>query len=57
MLSHQAQVKREGNFISLPADELVSGDVVLLQSGDKVPADIRLFKARELRIEASYAGR
>ena len=51
MLSHQAMVKRDNKFISLPADQLVPGDVVLLQSGDKVPADLRLFKARELRIE------
>jgi len=51
MLSHQAMVKRDNKFISLPADQLVPGDIVLLQSGDKVPADLRLFKARDLRIE------
>lgn len=51
MLSHQSMVKRDNKFISLPADQLVPGDVVLLQSGDKVPADLRLFKVRELRIE------
>jgi len=51
MLSHQAMVKRDGKFINLPADQLVPGDVVILQSGDKVPADLRLFKTRELRIE------
>jgi len=51
MLSQNAMVKRDGRFISLPAEELVPGDVVLLQSGDKVPADLRLFKVRELRIE------
>lgn len=51
MLSQQAMVKRDGLFINLPADQLVPGDVVLLQSGDKVPADVRLFKTRELRIE------
>ncbi|MCW8901667.1 MAG: HAD-IC family P-type ATPase, partial [Gammaproteobacteria bacterium] len=51
MLSQQAMVKRDGKFINLPADELIPGDVVLLQSGDKVPADLRLFKNRELRIE------
>ncbi|MDO7598037.1 MAG: cation-transporting P-type ATPase [Pseudomonadota bacterium] len=51
MLSLQAMVKRDGTFISLAADQLVPGDVVLLQSGDKVPADLRLFKARELRID------
>tara|TARA_R110002095_G_scaffold29024_9_gene28771 strand:- start:3058 stop:5817 length:2760 start_codon:yes stop_codon:yes gene_type:complete len=51
LMSHQAMVKRDGRFISVPAEQLVPGDVVLLQSGDKVPADLRLFKARELRIE------
>ena len=51
MLSQQAMVKRDGRFISLPAEQLVPGDVVLLQSGDKVPADLRLFRTRELRIE------
>ena len=51
MLSQQAMVKRDGRFISLAAEQLVPGDVVLLQSGDKVPADLRLFKARELRID------
>jgi magnesium-transporting ATPase (P-type) len=44
MLSHHAMVKRDGKFISLPAEQLVPGDIVLLQSGDKVPADLRLIK-------------
>jgi len=51
MLSQQAMVKRDGKFIVLAADQLVPGDVVTLQSGDKVPADLRLFKSRELRID------
>ena len=51
MLSHQAMVRRNGKFISIAADQLVPGDVVMLQSGDKVPADLRLFKSRELRID------
>lgn len=51
MLSHQAMVKRDGKFINLPAEQLVPGDIVSLQSGDKVPADLRLFKLRELRID------
>ncbi len=53
MLSHQAVVQRDGRVISLPAEQLVPGDVVVLQSGDTVPADLRLFKLRELRIEES----
>ena len=51
LLSHQALVKRHGKFINISAELLVPGDVVMLQSGDKVPADLRLFKSRELRIE------
>lgn len=51
MLSHKAMVKRDGRFISLPAEKLVPGDVVLLQSGDRVPADLRLFRLRDLRLE------
>ena len=51
MLSQQAMVKRDGTFISLAAEQLVPGDIVLVQSGDKVPADLRLFKARELHID------
>lgn len=51
ILSHQATVKRQGEFVTIAAEQLVPGDVVLLQSGDKVPADMRLFKTRELRIE------
>jgi len=51
LLSQQAMVKRDGAFINLTAEQLVPGDIVLIQSGDKVPADLRLFKTRELRIE------
>ena len=57
MLSLQAMVLREGKRLLIAAEELVPGDVVFLQSGDKVPADLRLFKTRELRIdEASLTG-
>lgn len=53
MLSQQAMVKRDSKFVSVGAEALVPGDIVLLQSGDKVPADLRLFKTRELRIDES----
>lgn len=53
MLSHQALIKRDGKSVTVPADELVPGDVVLLQSGDKVPADLRLLTNKELRIDES----
>ena len=51
MLSLDATVLREGKRKQIPAEELVVGDIVLLQSGDKVPADLRLFQVKNLRIE------
>jgi Ca2+-transporting ATPase len=52
-LTREATVIRDGRKQRIPAEELTVGDVVLLQSGDKVPADIRLFEVRELRIDES----
>jgi magnesium-transporting ATPase (P-type) len=51
MLSHQASVRRDGKLIAIAAEQLVPGDVVILQSGDKVPADLRLFRVKELRVD------
>jgi magnesium-transporting ATPase (P-type) len=48
-----ATVIRAGERRQIPAGELVPGDIVLLYSGDKVPADLRLIGARELRIDES----
>jgi magnesium-transporting ATPase (P-type) len=57
LLSPQATVIRAGRRQVLSAEHLVPGDVVVLQSGDKVPADLRLFRVRDLRIEeASLTG-
>lgn len=53
MLSSHAQVKRDGEWLDIPADELVPGDIVRLRSGDRVPADIRLIDSTNLRIEES----
>lgn len=53
MLSPSAMVLRNSKQIALPAEELVRGDVVLLQSGDKVPADLRLFRVKGLQIQES----
>ena len=46
-------VLRDGKKQQVDAKELVVGDIVLLQSGDKVPADIRLLTSRELQIDES----
>jgi Ca2+-transporting ATPase len=52
-----AQVIRDGHRITIPARELVPGDVVILESGNYVPADMRLSETANLRIEeASLTG-
>lgn len=53
MLSPQAMLLRNGRKVTIPAEELVPGDIVLLQSGDKVPADLRLFQCKGLQIQES----
>lgn len=49
----EARVMRDGKKQQLPSTELVPGDVVLLASGDKVPADLRLIQVRDLQIDES----
>lgn len=57
MLSPNAMVMRNGKQVTIRAEELVPGDIVLLQSGDKVPADLRLFRVKGLQIqEAALTG-
>lgn len=51
MLSAEAMTVRDGKQRMTPAEQLVPGDVVILQSGDKVPADIRLCEVKNLRVE------
>ena len=51
MLSHQATVLRGGERQLVAADQLVPGDIVILASGDKVPADLRILTARSLRAD------
>ncbi len=52
-LQNEATVIRSRLKRRLPAAELVPGDVVLLEPGDKVPADIRLVHTHELRVDES----
>jgi Ca2+-transporting ATPase len=53
----EATVVRDGNKRRVPASELVPGDLVLLASGDQVPADLRLVHVRDLRVaEAALTG-
>jgi len=51
MLAPHAAVLRDGERKSIPAEELVPGDIVLLEAGDKVPADLRLIRASGLQIQ------
>jgi magnesium-transporting ATPase (P-type) len=51
MLSAEARTVRDGETRLIPAEELVPGDVVLLESGDKIPADLRLVDVKNLRTE------
>ncbi len=57
MLAPAATVIREGKRQQCDASNLVPGDRILVSAGDRVPADVRLVQARELRIdEASLTG-
>ncbi|MFC3533490.1 HAD-IC family P-type ATPase [Vogesella facilis] len=57
LLAPGAIVVRGGERHAVDASQLVPGDIVLLQSGDKVPADVRLLDTRSLRIdEAALTG-
>ena len=53
MLSPNAMVIRDGRQMTIRAEELLPGDIVLLQSGDKVPADLRLFRVKGLQVQES----
>jgi len=44
-------VLRDGKQSTIAADLLVPGDIVSLQSGDKVPADLRLLKCKNFRVQ------
>ena len=54
LLSIQVRVRRGGRDRTVPAEELVPGDIVVLESGNKVPADLRLLEARSLEMDESF---
>ncbi len=57
MAAHQARAIRNGEPASIPAAELVPGDVVLLEAGNVVPADLRVVESAQLRMgEAALTG-
>ncbi len=53
MVTTQTIVRRGGKKLRIPSSDLVPGDVVLLQSGDRVPADLRLFDVHNLHCDES----
>ena len=54
LLKVSARVRRDGNAMDIPAEEVVPGDLVLLESGDKVPADLRLLEVTGLTADESF---
>ena len=55
-LSVRARVLRDGRWMTIPAPELVPGDVVRLRAGDIVPADLRVFAGQLLVDQAALTG-
>lgn len=53
MAASNARVLREGNQIDIPASDLVPGDVVLLEAGNIIPADIRFFETHQVKVDES----
>ena len=53
MVATETSVRRDGRTQRIHSEQLVPGDVVLLQSGDRVPADLRLFHVKNLQVDES----
>ena len=53
MLAAHCRVRRDGTAMDIPAEELVPGDIVLLDAGSRVPADGRLVLATTLEVDES----
>lgn len=51
MLTASSRVRRDGNVMSVATEDLVPGDIVLVEAGDRIPADGRLVLAANLEIE------
>jgi Ca2+-transporting ATPase len=57
MAAPAVRVRRDGRVSEIPARELVAGDIVLLEAGNSVPADLRLLESAQLKIqEAALTG-
>jgi len=53
LVTTRCRVMREGDSYEIDAEELVPGDIVLLESGDRIPADLRLLNCLDLEIDES----
>jgi len=53
MLASSARVKRDGAWVNVDTADIIPGDVVLVEAGDRIPADGRLLTAPNLEIEAA----
>lgn len=53
LLKIRARVRRDNRAAECPAEDLVAGDIVLLESGQRVPADLRLLQVRGLTVDES----
>ena len=53
MVTTETTVRRGGERLRVASTELVPGDVVMLEAGDRVPADLRLFQVKGLRVDES----
>jgi sodium/potassium-transporting ATPase subunit alpha len=53
MLPSVCKVLRDGKITQLPAEKLVRGDIVEVISGEKVPADLRIIKSIEMKVDNS----
>ncbi len=52
-LAIKARVKRDGQWTSVPARELVPGDIIRIRLGDVIPADARLYQGDEVQVDQS----
>jgi Ca2+-transporting ATPase len=51
MTTANAQVMRDGERLTMPATEIVPGDIVLLEAGNLIPADLRLIETAQLKVD------
>ncbi len=48
-----SKVMRDGKLLHIPTEDIVTGDIIILEAGDSVPADCRIIESASLKIEES----